>query len=64
MLRDIGKMGNKDIILIDASKKMSASKVTDNEFNFGDGFSDTIDNMNAELEDTIDKIGFELPQIC
>ena len=64
VLRDIGKMGNKDVVLIDASKKISASNVTDDEFNFGDGFSDTIDNMNAELEDTIDKIGLELPQIC
>lgn len=55
VLRDIGKTGNKDIILIDAAKKMSASNVTDGEFNFDDGFSKMIDTMNAELDDTIDK---------
>lgn len=63
VLNEIGKSGSKDIILIDASKKVSASNVTEDEFNFDDDFSETIDTMNAELEDTIDKIDFDLPTI-
>lgn len=60
VLQDIGKTGDKDIILIDASKKKSASNVAEYELNFDGDLSKTIDNMGKELNDMIDKQDFGL----
>ena len=63
VLMEIGKTGDKNIILIDASKKKSASNVTYNESDFNDSLSDTINMMNNEFETAIGKIDLDLPPI-
>ncbi len=63
VLREIGKTGDKDIILIDASKKKSASNVTEEDFDFDKGLLEALDGMNNELDETIDNGDFDLPPI-
>lgn len=59
-LQDIGKIGSKDIIMINASKKKSASKVAEDEFNFDDDLSRTFDSKGKEWNDTFEKLDFDL----
>lgn len=62
VLRDIGKTDDKDIILIDASKKKSASNVTEDGFDFNDSLFESIDKMNNRKEEVIGDIDFDLLQ--
>ena len=50
-LSEIGKVGNKDIILIDASnKKQSALNVKCDEFSFDDDLSDLFEQESRDVE--------------
>ena len=49
--------------MIDASKKKSASNVTEEDFDFDKGLLEALDGMNNELDETIDNGDFDLPPI-
>jgi len=64
ILAEIGKVGDKDIILIDASnKKQSASNLKSDEFSFDDDLPNAPEQMSQEGKVEFEDVDFEFPEL-
>ena len=64
ILAEIGKVGDKDISLIDASnKKQSASNLKSDEFSFDDDLPNAPEQMSQEGKVEFEDVDFEFPEL-
>ena len=62
VLAEIGKTGDKNIILIDASKKKSASNVGEDDFVFDVSLSTRLDNQVVDYDKAFDSVSLDFPE--